>query len=204
MKKVKWHEIAAPAQQIFNIWVEHPELEWAALAWKALDEQGLTRYSNQLEKQQVLVNLLALGFIYHEFCQVAFDETSYLKEQIYDLLESFEENELYISSYFMGVMLNSESKLHDLELASIECEREVLPNLLITAAQNSMDKVAKALTLGFGSRDELFISLWNSNKCEDSHKISSLDDLNFIEMAPAYDFVKLLPLRVYRKSHTET
>jgi hypothetical protein len=195
MKKVKWQEIAAPAQQIFNIWVEHPELKWAELAWKALDEQSLTRYSNQLEKQQVLVNLLALGFIYHEFCQLAFDETSHFDEQISNLLESFEDNDLYISSYFMGVILKSESNLYQLELTSIECEREILPSLLSTAAQKSVGKVAKALALGCGSGDELFISLWNSNKSEDSHIISTLNELNFLEVAPAYEFVKSFPLR---------
>ena len=194
MKKLDWLDIEIPAKKLFDIWVDQPELEWAKVAWRALDEQGLTRYSNQLEKQQVLINLLSLAFVYHEFCKKAFDEDSGLEYQISDLCQTLEENGLYISVFYLGLIYQSDEHQFNHEFVSIECEKELLPELLIGAAYKNQLNITKALVLGFGSRTDLFISLWNSTKSDDEYKISCLDDLSYSDAGAAYIYIDYLPI----------
>ena len=64
--------------------------------------------------------------------------------------------------------------------------------LLFTAAHQSISVVAKALIKELDSTSALFLSLWNSNKNSDEHKVSHVDELNFMEVVTAYEYIETL------------
>ena len=92
----------------------------------------------------------------------------------------------------MGVILHSEEEFHDEEFVSKECEKELMGRLLFTAAHQSISVVAKALIKELDSTSALFLSLWNSNKNSDEHKVSHVDELNFMEVVTAYEYIETL------------
>ena len=55
-------------------WEEGREEYWFRKAWDILGRQGLTAYGNNAEKATVLVRAEALGMIFEDFCQRAFEE----------------------------------------------------------------------------------------------------------------------------------
>jgi len=63
-----------PSVSMFDVWIGQPELAWARKAWAALERRGLTLFSNELERTRVLIRAMALGTIYREFCDLAFDD----------------------------------------------------------------------------------------------------------------------------------
>ncbi len=188
MKKIDWEEIEDIAETIFNIWSDNPELQWAEQAWQILDEQKLTGYESPLEKLQVIVNFLTLGHIYHIFCNTAFDESTYFKDCIIYCMPQLQECDVYISSLSLGILLKIDLETYEKKLSNLD-EEELIPHLLIEATEKNFDNLFKALLSGFGSRNELMISLWNSNVNEDGYKISHINELGFFEAGEAYNFI---------------
>jgi len=71
---LRWGDVKGPAEQAFNIWTHERELKWAKFAWELLAEQGLADYSNELERHEAMINFMALGGFYREFCALAWQE----------------------------------------------------------------------------------------------------------------------------------
>lgn len=71
---IDWVDIQEAATNMFNIWVDQPELRWAKDAWLKLESQKLTEYNDDIEKHIVLIRFMALATLYHEFSEYAFDE----------------------------------------------------------------------------------------------------------------------------------
>ena len=76
MKRITWIDIHKCAEQLFNVWVEQPELRWAQKSWTALEANGLTSYESELEKCKAYIRLLVLADLYRQFCHIAYDETT--------------------------------------------------------------------------------------------------------------------------------
>lgn len=75
------------ATELFHIWTGQPELLWAERAWHGIlqqyvDEQGEFYElpddddAEEIADAWMLVRLLTLGVIYHEFCYLAWEESS--------------------------------------------------------------------------------------------------------------------------------
>lgn len=75
MERLTWEEVKGYANDLFNIWIGHYEINWAHKAWNILEKTGLTRYETDLEKHKVLIRLLTLATLYAEFCKLAFEES---------------------------------------------------------------------------------------------------------------------------------
>src|SRR2546429_185370 len=73
-KVLAWSEVSPAAEMAFAIWLGHPELEWACSAWKVLVRAGLATYRNERQRCHVVIRLLALGGLYHDFCAIGWEE----------------------------------------------------------------------------------------------------------------------------------
>jgi hypothetical protein len=185
--KLDWQTIAPAAAFLFKIWVDQPELKWAEKAWAMLAKRGLTTYTNELEKQVVLLRLYTLAKMYGDFCQRAFDETCYIKESVWGWQECLEENELYLSFFRLGQLVGPTEFL-DKECYAVEDEKDWLPDLVNSIAEAQTATVFAALLAEFGSVTELLLSLWNSNRSPED-VISDVDQIPF-ESWHAYSFVE--------------
>jgi hypothetical protein len=189
MNKVAWEDIEESANELFNIWTDNPEIKWAKKGWEILGNHGLTNYNDESEKQKVLINFLSLACIYHEFCFKAFRERTSIECNIIFWLEKLTETEgFYISLFRLGQFLHSDSSFNNSELYEYSDETDLLPSLLIEATTIQHKDVTKALLLGFGSIDELFLSLWNSN-ISDKSKITSIKELP-LTAGEAYQYIE--------------
>ncbi|MBX6772810.1 MAG: hypothetical protein IRY83_13850 [Chloroflexi bacterium] len=74
MRIVEWLDIEDVVSTMFAVWVNGGELEWARMAWSALQDDGLTRYSNERERHLVLIRAIDLAAAYREFCYLAWQE----------------------------------------------------------------------------------------------------------------------------------
>lgn len=60
--------------QFFDIYGDHSDRNWARIVWKSLERRGLADYTGPEEKHRILLRLMTLGAISHEFCYVAWKE----------------------------------------------------------------------------------------------------------------------------------
>lgn len=72
-RRVEWPEIADNAKEMFLLPFGIRELEWAELAWNVLSSCYLTVYHNELERHIVLIRLITLATLFHEFAYIAWD-----------------------------------------------------------------------------------------------------------------------------------
>lgn len=71
--KVSWNDISKHEDVLFGIFTSQDKNCWPEKAWSAIDNAGLNKYTNSIEKQRVLLMLLTLATQYNEFCDLAFD-----------------------------------------------------------------------------------------------------------------------------------
>lgn len=171
--KIEWHDIQGAAPDIFNIWVGKPELKWAEDAWTKLDLEGLTSYKNELEKHLILVRFLALGTLYHEFCQFAFDEMASV--DYLSWAEALDNEELFLSPFRLGQLLGS-SFMPEEEICNRSAEQSLLPNFIGSLVEQERTIVVAALINGFESESLLFAHLWLSPRSFDQEDDCYYDD----------------------------
>lgn len=66
-----------------QIWSTDNEIYWYEGIWRKLKDQGLTRYTNDWERYEVILRAVSLLLLYSDFSRVAFDEEPYF-DYIYD------------------------------------------------------------------------------------------------------------------------
>ena len=66
-----------------QIWSTDNEIYWYEGIWRKLKDQGLTRYTNDWERYEVILRAVSLLLLYSDFSRVAFDEEAYF-DYIYD------------------------------------------------------------------------------------------------------------------------
>ena len=178
-RKISWEQVEGPAKRIFKVWVDAPELKWAEFAWHVLEEQGLTSFSSPLEEQEVIINFLALGMTYYEFCGTAFQEPKSFSDELYYILNDLDEAELYLSSFYLGVSLTRHG--HNIESAFDAIKYSDYPDMMSAELEYAVPlavdfaraRVMCALAEGLGSVDTLFLGLWNSRLGDDQERITS-------------------------------
>ncbi len=145
---VEWENIAEAAACIFNVWSkQQPELEWAKSAWQHLREYGLTRYSTDVDRHVVQCRLLALGGIYQDFCQRAFDVSG--NKDYQSLAEDMELDEFTLGRLYQDLdngSTNDDVGMYDAMESIVEAQRPA---------------VVAAIQDGFGDEEDLIRSLWN-------------------------------------------
>src|SRR6059036_2580072 len=178
--RVSWSELASTAGIAFCIWMDQPELQCAERAWESLNGAGLASYQNRRERYAVTLRFLALAGIYHDFCQVAWDELT---------APDYREwaDELGLGAFQIGLLLGARQELSPNVLEEknqeSDAEEEVGAALEQLVAAVRTD-VFLALRDGLGGVSMLFASLWRSrppsidNEVDTDESESDLDVLN--------------------------
>ena len=161
---VEWEDIAEAAARIFNVWIEkQPELEWAKTAWQHLREHGRTRYSTDVDWHVVQCRLLALGGIYRDFCQLAWDESAGKDYEFWAegmKLDKFTLGRLYQS--VENDSTNDDVGMYDAMESIVEAQRPA---------------VVAALQEGFGLEEGLISSLWSTRRGRDTFDSDDGDEI---------------------------
>lgn len=168
--KIDWHDIQESAPEIFEIWTDGSELGWAQDAWSKLDFEGLTSYENDLGKHIVIVRLLTLGTLYHEFCQFAFEEMAII--DYFSWIELLNDEELFLSSFRLGQLLGPEFMSEE-EIFDDHTEQLLLSESIGSLIEQQRAIVVTALVNGFGGESLLFAHLWLS-----SHSLDKEEDFD--------------------------
>jgi hypothetical protein len=84
---VNWEDIKSSASNMFHVWGDGGELEWAEECWGHFKAKGLAGNSTILERTGSLLRLVTLACIYEEFAGLAWDENpesgvDYLSEDL--------------------------------------------------------------------------------------------------------------------------
>jgi len=146
--RIEWPNVEAAAKAAFNVWVGAPELAWAEQAWRILETQGLTDYSDEFGRHTVAFRFLALGGIYRDFCAVYWEETT-------DRWYSEWVVSLELSPLILGQLYG---QLTDEPLTEEESE------ILTVLVENERKAVVDALRAGFDSNEKLYEVLARSRE----------------------------------------
>ena len=146
--RVRWNDVAGAAEVAFDVWADQPELRWAKRAWRILEVAGLTAYSDEFSRAAVLCRFLVLARLYHDFCDVAWEEDTEP-----DYLAWSEP--LGFDPFILGQMYG---RLPDWEPNEGVESWDAVEAL----AENERGEVAEALVEGFGDASLLYAALWES------------------------------------------
>lgn len=151
LESVTWDQVQRYASQLFDVWVDGREQEWAELAWGFLAKGGLTTYRSEVHRTLVYVRLIVMGVMYREFCAKAWDEWDEpdLKEWL-DLLD--------VGPFRIAQLIGPEFQTHS-ELS----EEELLQVALEQLIERERQVIFRTLAKHFGGKSMLFASLWATN-----------------------------------------
>ena len=69
-----WADLGVLRDEVFSIWSDAPEQEWARKAWDCLSRDGLPQAPGVLARLQVRVRFCVLGSLYRDWCALVWDE----------------------------------------------------------------------------------------------------------------------------------
>jgi len=148
---IEREDVEPAAALAFSIWIGQPEIAWARKAWSVLVAAGLASYSNECERYQVFFRFLALGGIYADFSDVAWEETVDSYEYGY-WAEPFDLDPLVIGQlYARHPHWSPDDDLEEYDI-------------LVSLVEAQRHTVVAALVKVFGGTSQLYASLWNSRK----------------------------------------
>jgi hypothetical protein len=160
-ENLTWDDVEDVAKAAFKIFVDQPELRWAKEAWQKLESAGLTKYVNDLEYTRVAIRFLALAAIYHDFCEMAWEEESYASYYLAGWSQMFDLSPSCVGQ-LVRVELSTNESLDDGNLTD-ESEEDLIDTALDQLFDRARAEVVKALVEQYGSPEELLVSLSNSN-----------------------------------------
>ena len=137
----------------FSIWVDHPELKWAKQSWNLIVRAGLANFSNEIERCRAALRFLAMCGLYHDFCEVAWEETSY--PEYAEWAEKLE-----IGIFRVDQLIGPDSAW----LNSDDEKEELFSEGVKSLADEARQKVFNVLCKGYGNKSRLFLSLWKSKQ----------------------------------------
>lgn len=193
MKNIlSWDDVKPVADQVFSIWVDHPELKWAKQAWKTIIRAGLAAYSNEDERCEAAIRFLALCGIYYDFCEVALEEYN---EPDYGVWAEG----LGITPLRVGLRLGYNA---DDWLNRYEDDESLYAEGVKCLADKAREEIFEALCKGFrskpregseGNEADLFLSLWKSPWSDeaDNGRETDFEMLNCVTAgkAAAYEWI---------------
>ena len=173
--ELTWTDLSPAAHEIFHIWIDRhaEELRWASSARTALQRAGLTSYSGEVEKTLVLIRLMTLAAMYHEFAELAWEE-------IYSPDYFQWANELEIDEIHVDELLGPDELCDSVDHSLFGERLQFLVNL-------SRHEIYKALVAYFGDDSGIFVAMWKIQEPEeDEYFILNEDTLD--KMA-AFDWI---------------
>ena len=195
LETLAWEDVKIVAESLFDIWLGQPEMAWAKRAWEMISEAGLSSYSDECERHRVLIRLLTLAILFHEFWYMAAQET-FDRD---DIMMRWEEAS-DVSHLWIGFLAGKEGA----EL-NTDFEQQDLYQALDHLAECRRREIVRALLKGFGNEEALFASLWCSNNeqladetCDEQEEEafwelgqSSIGQgmVDFADQGPAYTWV---------------
>jgi hypothetical protein len=177
---IDWSAVEPAAKLAFDIWMGQPELIWAKKAFEVLVAAGLVEQTDAFSWHIAVFRVLVLGGIYRDFCDAAWDETSWIDYQ------EWCEPDGVVDRFVIG-QLFAWTPGWD---ADEEVEFSIALDRLVEAER---DIVVEALLNGFGGIPGLFASLWKSRRDLDDLEEEFEEDDCFepddAGKAKAYEFV---------------
>lgn len=152
---ITWNDLEEIGKLAFDVWVDQPELNWAKEAWDRLTENGLTKYTDEVEKTEVRIRFLALAGLYHDFCYKAWNEDDCPMYRLWA-------DEMKISGVQLGQLLG-----RDAHTKHHEDKDELHYAALRRLITRERAIVLAALLQAYGGTSGLLVSLWNSPKSHD-------------------------------------
>lgn len=132
-----------------RVWINNHGQKFAEKTWEILENEGLTEYSNDLEKIEAFLRFMALGAIYREFNGIAFDE--YVEPDYEIWAELFN-----ISEFRIGQIIADNPSFINYE----DEEENIYYEALRYLGDKYRPQVYNALKSGFGSTAQLFYELY--------------------------------------------
>jgi hypothetical protein len=173
-KKLNWTDVQEFAKEMFNIWVDQPALRWAESAWLKLESQRLTEYSNVLEEYVVLVRLMTLATLYHDFCEYAFDISSSIDYYLW--LDYLEQEGFPLHPLRMGQLLGRGFMSH--EKIEKDPKVDLVKEGICALVESERSPVVNALINGFGNESLVFANLWQSRQSTNSSESNLEEDFS--------------------------
>ncbi len=182
---VEWEEVSDIFRQ-FCLFVDEPEMRWFRKAWQGFVQAGKASYENDVEKHWVLARAVALGMMFIEFADRAWEEHRDVEPILLELT-AYEDT-------FNLVRLGS---MADRDCLSDEGdESELFVEALGNLVSRCRHEVYDTLVTVFGNPATLFVSLWLSSN--PGIKVGDYSDEVFEDVVghdltpqklDAYDFV---------------
>lgn len=144
-----WRAVERATSSAFDVWMGQPELAWARKAFDVLSAAGLLQDTDALSHQIAIFRVLCMGGIYRDFCDAAWDESSWIDYSEWCVPDEIADR-FVIGQLFAKMPDWDEDEEVDFSVALdrlVEAEREI---------------VVDALLKGFGGTPGLYASLWQS------------------------------------------
>jgi len=155
----EWGDVEEITTELFNVWGDGGDLEWAKTAWQTLAQAGMTAYTCEAERTICVVRLIGLAAAYREFCVRAFDEGSSGEwEELVtsDLASGYPR----LDSFTLGQL--AERRQIDVDNSSLyESDPPVLSHVILELTKDEYRSVVDALTDQWGE-NAFFTSLYVS------------------------------------------
>jgi hypothetical protein len=152
---LRWDEVKPFARDLFKVWWDGSELQWAQTAWEHVIAAGYANGEMGKEYCQARLRLLALATLYADWCFLATDENPEPEVEGYVKV-------LALNPFYLGLLLEPDYELDGQDRFGFHDDEIALANAVRELVCRERPIVAKALLAGFGGPSQLFISLWRT------------------------------------------
>lgn len=175
MKNIlNWDDLTPAVEKAFAIWVDRYEQEWAKRVWNKIVERGLADYSTELDRHRVIVRFVTLAVIYHDFCELAWDEDTWDDYAYWT-------EDLAISPFHLGQLIGQDPEWQEPD-ADETLERHAFRFL----TERARDQLYEVLIDYFGDVDKLYDSLLRTTD-PDAVEYDDTEGNHYIEINMPYD-----------------
>lgn len=162
--ELAWKDVAAPAAELFRVWVVGDERAWAEKAWDCLRRAGLTKFATVIEETRVRLRLVALAGLYADFCRIGCDE-------------EFEKEsgrwayEMELSPFRVAQMVGA-----DFESDANASDDDLFDWAVARLVEQEREQIGKALVAGFGDEGKLLDALFASAGFDRDEQDDDIED----------------------------
>jgi len=166
VKVTTWEVIQKEAKKVFNYFTYGKDLDWAESAWRFIEKTHLSNYSSDSEFYRVIIRLFALGELFYIYMELAFHERYERNEKYVQWVDELELSRIEI------VLLAGDDYRDDSFIVEFEAIAEPVDELI----KIEYDRVINTLIEGFGSEDDLLISLEKAASNWDEESIMAWEE----------------------------
>ena len=171
---VGWDDIEAAAKQLFNVWTNGGDLDWAKEAWGHLSNAGLTNAFSFVDRTLVNLRLVTLAKVYQDFARAKWDEN--LDRSFSQLAESLEVDRLALGLFAASSALTDDWAYH-------EDKYDLYEAALAAAVESLRPELFKCLCNAYGDVTSLYRRL-----CKTVSPILDDEDADAVEDDDSDDF----------------